>query len=71
MLMPPPQVSSPLQPQPSLPRGFAGARCHVHVNAGSSPLAAAYSDSPTKRARPPPLNQRMIFEVQLQSEHAQ
>lgn len=57
-------VSVPdLQPQPSLPRGIPGAHCQVHINPNASALAAAYSDSPTKRSRPPPLNQRMIFEV--------
>jgi hypothetical protein len=58
------QVVGSLQPQPSLPRGFTGAHCQVHINPNAtSALAAAYSDSPLKRNRPPPLNQRAIFEV--------
>jgi hypothetical protein len=60
------QVSGGLQPQPSLPRGFTGAHCQVHLNPNASAaLAAAYSDSPLKRNRPPPLNQRAIFEVPM------
>ena len=60
------QVSGSLQPQPSLPRGFTGAHCQVHLNPNASAaLAAAYSDSPLKRHRPPPLNQRAIFEVPM------
>ena len=60
------QVSGSLQPQPSLPRGFTGAHCQVHLSPNaSSALAAAYSDSPSKRHRPPPLNQRAIFEVRM------
>ena len=60
------QVSGSLQPQPSLPRGFTGAHCQVHLKTNASAaLAAAYSDSPLKRHRPPPLNQRAIFEVPM------